>query len=232
VDSTKIIFDCPLPPWLVGLLGVGVLVAVIFFVRRDGAHLGAARRRIILAGAVVATLMLIALALNPKLIRTWPDLRRPICSILVDASRSMLFSDKYKGSDGQWLAERMPGLNNVSLPIEAPRAEVARTLLSRVPKGWLAKVSEEFDVSAWRFASELEPLALDETASGYEVLAQGYATAMGKALEESSAGLRGTPPGHCTAQRWGLEYRARSIGGSQGLGAVGNTCLRCGFGRP
>ena len=41
---------------------------MIHFAGKDVAHLGASRRRIILAGAILATVMLIGLALNPKLI--------------------------------------------------------------------------------------------------------------------------------------------------------------------
>ncbi len=175
-------------------MGIVVLAIVIHFVHKDVAHLGPSRRHVILAGAILATLMLIALALNPKLIRTWPDPRKPICRILVDGSRSMLFSDKYQDELGAWLAGRMPGLDNANLPIEATRAEVVKTLLTAAPDGWLGALREEFELSSWRFASELQPLALDETVAAYEVDPEGYATAIGKALEESSAGLGGARP--------------------------------------
>ncbi len=77
MNTTKVIFDCPLPPWVVVAGALVVLAVALFFLRRDAGHLKPLVRRGILALAVVAGVMLAGIALGPKIIRTWPDPQKP-----------------------------------------------------------------------------------------------------------------------------------------------------------
>ena len=174
MDSTKVIFDCPSPVWLVAAVSAAVLAAVVVFARRDVSRLSAFRRHFILAAMALAGLMLVGLVLSPKLIRTWEDPQKPICCVLVDGSRSMLFSDNYKSADG---AES----------VRISRAEVIKALLKDKPDGWLRQITKHFDVSYRRFACDLSDLSVVH----YEVDDEGYSTDIGRALDDSAGGSPG-----------------------------------------
>jgi len=187
VDSTKVIFDCPLPPWLVGAAAAVVLVVVVVFERRDAGHLRGLVRRGILALVALATLLLAGLVLNPKVIRTWPDPHKPLCSVLVDGSRSMLLADTYSGELLKWLDSRLPRAETAPHR-EVARADLVHALLDPAPERWVAKLGEGFELAGWRFAGETAALPLGQERPAYEVDAEGYTTALGEALEAAGRG--------------------------------------------
>ena len=180
MTTTRLIFDCPLPAWAVLAGAAGVLAVVAYFLSRDAAHLRPGVRRGLHALAAAAVVMLTGIALNPKLVRTWPDPRKPLCALLVDGSRSMLLGDSPESSS----------------PSDALviREQVVQKLLSPGPQGWLAKVAAAFDIAAWRFAGSLDALALEGDRLPFEVNPEGYTTALGEALHEASRGSGGQFP--------------------------------------
>ncbi|MBM4042066.1 MAG: hypothetical protein FJ290_26520 [Planctomycetes bacterium] len=190
MNTTKVIFDCPLPPWVVGAGALVVLAAAVAFLRRDAAHLGALVRRGILALSVVAGVMLAGIALGPKIIRTWPDPQKPACVLLVDGSRSMLLTDQYSKPPLE-IENRKSKIENAT---SLTREKLAQLLLDPGPEGWLAKVREGFDLSAWRFAGTLDALSLAPDAAPFEANPEGYVTALGEALEQAGRGSGGVPP--------------------------------------
>ena len=86
-----------------------LLGAIVAFVRRDAGHLAARVRWAILVLALLGGLLLIGIVLSPKLIRTWLDPRKPLCTVLVDGSRSMLLTDTYSGPSAEWIRKRAEG---------------------------------------------------------------------------------------------------------------------------
>ena len=190
MNTTKIIFDCPLPPWLVAAAAAVVLGAVVLFERWDAGHLRPLVRRLVLGLVVAATLMLTGIVLSPKIIRSWPDPHKPLCSVVVDGSRSMLLADTYSGR----LLDRLgakPEPGDPSGPRQATREEVARLLLAPGTDGWLARVGERFDLAGWRFAFDLDAVPLDRGPAAFAVNPDGYSTALGEALDQAT---RGTGP--------------------------------------
>jgi len=184
--SIEIIFDCPLPAWLVAAAAGVVLAVAMILVRADARRLGSRRRGAILTGTALAAAMLTGLALNPKLMRTWADPTKPVCAVLVDASRSMLLKDRYAGADAAWLAGRVPAAGGARRT-DLTRAEVIKALLSTAGDGWLGELKRRFEPVGWRFATEIAAMTLEEAALGYAVDEQGYSTAIGKALNSSAA---------------------------------------------
>lgn len=190
MNTTRLIFDCPLPPWVVAAAAAAALGVVLFFVRRDAAHLKPLVRRSLHTLAVVAVAMLTGIALSPKLIRTWPDPHKPRCALLVDGSRSMLLTDTYAKPPLEGQTPKSKAESGGELSREA----VARSLLNSGPDGWLARVREAFEVTAWRFAGALEALSLGPDAPPFEVNPEGYVTALGDALFEAARGSGGVWP--------------------------------------
>ncbi len=190
MSSAKLIFDCPLPPWVAAAGAAVVLGVALFFVRRDSAHLRPLVRRTILALVAIAGVMLAGILLMPKVVRTWIDPRKPRCVVLVDGSRSMLLSDTYD----KLPAEIRNPKSEVRNGTELSRQDVVRALLDRGPEGWLAKVREGFELSGWRFAGALDALPLGQDAPDFEVSPEGYVTALGDALHAATQGAGGVTP--------------------------------------
>ena len=189
--STKVLFDCPVPPWAVAAAALVVLGAVLVFARRDAAHLRPLVRRVILALVFVGGAMLAGIVLMPKLVRTWLDPHKPLCTVLVDGSGSMLLSDSY----GARVLERLsPKEAAPSGPREVSRLDVVRMLLARGPDGWLAKASEGFELAGWRFAVATDALPLGQDAPPFEASPDGNVTALGDALHAVGQGSGGVPP--------------------------------------
>ena len=196
LEKVTLVFDCPLPPWLVGIVAAAVVVAVAVLVRRDASHLRRGLRYPILALVIVAALMLTGLVLGPKFIRTWPDPQKPRCAVLVDGSRSMLLTDAYSGEQESWLDERLTKeeKNQNPTPEEANkvvREKVAQLLLDRSGNKWLAALQKDFEVSGWRFGTKMEGLLLDADSPPFEVDPEGYSTELGEAMEEAASGSGG-----------------------------------------
>ncbi|MCX5656012.1 MAG: hypothetical protein NTY65_15350, partial [Planctomycetota bacterium] len=177
--TTTVIFDCPVTPWLVGGVGAAAVTAAIVFLHRDAAHLARLQRVAILATVLAAGTMLVGLALGPMLIRTWEDPEKPRCAVLLDGSRSMLLADDYSGAAADWLLRRTAS----GVP-QATRRDVVRLLLGGGAEAWPAAVAKQFDVSAWRFATSLETMAIGDAEAPFDVDPEGYATALGDALAE------------------------------------------------
>jgi len=194
VDKTTVIFDCPLPAWVVGPAAGALLVAVMVFARRDVAHLGRMVRSIILILVAAAGSMLAGLMLAPKLIRVWPDPQKPRCSVLADGSRSMLLADTYTGEEERWLKKHVKPEDGDGEPEKFSREKIVRKLLDRGEADWLAALRKDFDVSGWRFASELQGLALTPDAPHFKVNEEGYSTALGQAMELAAGGSGGSRP--------------------------------------
>jgi len=197
VEGTRVIFDCPLPPWLVGLIGVAVIVAVIVFIRKDARRLARKVRVSIMTLCVVAAILVIGLVLSPKIIRIQPDPQKPRCALLVDASRSMQLEDDYSGDDAAWLLQHAPPSDDAGEEDTGgtlPRDEVARRLLAYDPEGWLATVRREFHLAGRRFSTEQDDLPLGADAPRFEVDPEGYATALGEALKAAVHGRGGARP--------------------------------------
>ena len=189
MDATRVVFDCPVAPWVVGAATAIVLVVVVFLAYRDVARLRAASRAAILSLLALATLMVGAIALGPRVIRRWRDPRKPLCVVLVDGSRSMLFHDPY---DGRFLA-RLEG-KNPSAPGQrkVSREQVAKLLLRPNLDGWLGRLTERFETVGWRFSDRLERLAL--AGDSFAIDPKGFATALGDALEECTKPIEGRTP--------------------------------------
>jgi von Willebrand factor type A domain len=133
VTESTIIFDCPVPPWVVGAGAVVLLAAIIYFMRRDAAQLSTVRRRLILALLVPAALMLAGLALAPTLVRSWPDTSKPRCAVLVDGSRSMMIEDAYSGDAAAWMAKHLAASGAAAAsatPTSSPTTSGAATAAS------------------------------------------------------------------------------------------------------
>jgi hypothetical protein len=183
VNTTKVVFDCPLHPWVV-VAGAGIaLGAIVLFEWWDAGHLRPLVRRTVLGLVVLATLMLAGIALGPTIIRTWLDPEKPLCSILVDGSRSMLLTDKHSGKLLERLSRKAPNPTSGGGTQDAARQDLVRLLLDPAPDGIVAKLRENFDLVGWRFASGLDSLPLGENATPYQVNPDGYATALGEALD-------------------------------------------------
>jgi len=182
LNTTKVVFDCPLPVWLVLVAAAIILAATLVFLRRDAAHLGRLTRRTILVLVAVAGVMLTGIVLSPKLIRTWLDPQKPLCAVVVDGSRSMQIVDCRLP-----IADLKSGEKH-----EVSRQEAVRRLLR--PDAWLGKVRDGFEVVGWRFADKLEALSLGEGAAAFEVNPEGYASAIGDALDAAARGSWGVRP--------------------------------------
>ncbi|MBM4036851.1 MAG: hypothetical protein FJ291_34385, partial [Planctomycetes bacterium] len=109
--TTKVIFDCPLPPLVVAAGALAAACVVLAFQARDAAHLRGMVRRVILALYAAAALMLGGIVLGPKIIRTWPDPQKPLCSVMVDGSRSMLLTDSYGPDELKGKRQKAKGKN-------------------------------------------------------------------------------------------------------------------------
>ena len=194
MDKTTVIFDCPLPVWVVGPVAGALLIAVIVFARRDVAHLRRLVRSIIMFLVIAAGLMLACLMLAPKLIRTWPDPQKPRCMVLADGSRSMLLADTYTGEEERWLKKHVKAENDDEERQKFSREKIVDKLVDRGEADWLATLRKDFDVSGWRFASELEGLALTADAPEFKVNEEGYSTALGEAIQLAASGSGGARP--------------------------------------
>lgn len=197
MNSLRVIFDCPLGPWWVGSAAAVIFVVAVVFATKDVARVSRRRARIILTLTGLAMLMLAAMVLSPRVIRTWRDPHKPQLAILVDGSRSMLLPDAYTGSAADWVkAHRDPSPKASAAPAapttgpdECVRADVVRWLLDPGPTGWTSRLAKPFDLAGYRFAGEGESLASlpfspgPAVAGRFDVDTDGFSTAIGPALD-------------------------------------------------
>lgn len=231
MDTTRLIFDCPLPPWLVGAFGMAVVVVAAVFVRRDAAHVNAWVRRGILTLMVAAGVMLAGILLSPKLIRTWADPHKPLCNVLVDASRSMLLADTYEGELAEWINARLPS-PDAGPRRKVERRELAGLLLEPTETGWLTKLEQDFDLAGYRFAGDLAALPLSEEGA-YGVDEEGYTTALGEALDQAGRGSGGQRPRAAILLSDGAWNTGRDPSEiARVLGRMGVPVFVLGFGNP
>jgi len=107
MDTTRVVFDCPIHPALVAGAAAVLLAVVLVHVWRDGRQVESRwRKALLVGGAALAGVMVVLLALSPRMVRTWPDPEPPRCLLLVDGSRSMLLTDVYDADVQRWLLER------------------------------------------------------------------------------------------------------------------------------
>jgi len=191
--GTRIIFGCPVAPWLVGAAALCFLAAVFLFARSDTRHLKPGLRAALLALALVAGVFLTGLALDPTLIRSWPDPHKPRCVVLVDASRSMLLEDMAPGGGAEWVRPGEDGAD-AERRDKVSREDVVRFVLTESPQSWLARVKEGFEVAGYRFSSEVERLPLGQGAAPFKVDPEGFSTALGDAIEEAATGAESSRP--------------------------------------
>lgn len=191
MPQTTIIFDCPLPPWLVGIAGGLILLVALVFVWRDVAAQQRWVRRLLIALTTAAALMLLGLLLSPKLVRTWPDPHKPRCLVLVDGSRSMLLADKYSGVLDVWLHQGQTAEESAA---DLTRESIVRRLLTKEAPTWLAPLSQRFDVSVARFSETLEGAGEADGAGAYRVDPEGYGTALGEVLDQAASAAGGLRP--------------------------------------
>jgi hypothetical protein len=196
VSETHVILDCPLPLWaILGIvvpLAVAILATIVVFLLIDGAKIPRGILVLIIIMLVPAYIMLVALALNPTIIRTWPDDNKPRCVVLADASRSMSLDDAYPPDLQAWLAKRLPAADTAGPKIK--REAVERAVLGGGPESWITAISGDFDVVGWRFAGKGENLAVGEGAAPLEVDPLGYTTALGEVLDAATSGAGTTRP--------------------------------------
>ena len=193
MNASTIIFDSPVPAWLVCAAALAAGAGVIVFARRDVARLGPRLRALIISLAAVGVAMLAGLMLNPKLIRTRPDPEKPRCTLLVDSSRSMLIAEPCSDALAKLLPPRKQKTRLSSKDGMVSREEVVRALLGPTGGEWLTMLKGNFDVTAHRFDSKLAGLSLDGAAP-FAVNAEGYSTSLGGALEQAAGGSAGQRP--------------------------------------
>jgi len=217
------IFDIPISPWIMGAVALLLLVAVVVFTRRDLNRL----RRTFLRAALMAltllgALLLIGLLLNPRLVREWPDPKKPVLVLLADSSRSILLTDAYEGAEADWLRDQqVPVPSPADLPAGragariAARLDIARALLRQTPGSWLADAKRKFDIRPVHFSVKTGQFSLNgaetagfpapgpdrsrtsppsESGAPFQVDEEGFSTDIGSALEEVVRGAGGAPP--------------------------------------
>ena len=187
MTKTNIIFDLPIPPWIVGVLALLVLAAVTVWTVRDLARARRLTRIAVIFLTVAGTLLAIGLLLNPRLVREWPDPQKPVLCVLADDSRSMSLTDAYKGSEADYI--RNAGIQTSGAPSgEVARVDIERSLLSLAPGAWLGDLSRTFDVQLWGFAAAPKRYPLEGASKDFQVDDEGQETAIGNVLEYINSG--------------------------------------------
>lgn len=229
LEQMQFTFDCPVSPWLIAAEAVAVLCVAGLFLGRDVRRLRRRPAAAICALMILSLLMLVGIQLDPKLVHTWPDPRKPTCTLLVDGTRSMLLSDSYSGEDAEWLRQRYRPDDGA--PAERPSREaVARLLIGSDPEGWLAALAEDFDLSAHRFGSKVSGLPVTPDAAPFEVDPDAYSTALGDALSSVSEGMTGAPVVLISDGAWNTGKDPASV--AAGLGRRRNPVFVVALGNP
>ena len=193
VIKTTVLFDCPVPPWVV-LAGAGAaLVAIVVFILRDSAHLRALVRLAIVGLVFLALVMLTGILLGPRIIIEKRDPQKPLCTVLVDGSQSMRRAEAYDEELTRWIESVLPARRDAAAA-NVTREELVRVLLKPDPEGWLAGLREGFDLRGLRFAKTLDALPLDREPVAYRLAEDGKVTELGTALEEGAKAVNRRRP--------------------------------------
>jgi len=190
LNGTRIIFDCPVSPWFAAALALGVLGVVAVFLRRDTAGLKRGTRLAVQALFLAGIALMAGILLNPRIVRTWPDPQKPQLALLVDASRSMLLSDAYRGQDAEWIGRALAS----AAVNDAPRNRIVQALLGSRREDWLTAIRDGFDVIGSRFAENSQALSLGPESSEFRVDENGTVTALGDALQQAGREVEGRRP--------------------------------------
>lgn len=212
MDTTRIIFDTPLPPLLVAALASVLVIAALVYAVRDTRTLSRRARRGILTMMVIAGIMLVALALGPRIIRQYTDPHPTQLALLIDGSRSMLQEDTYEGEPAAWIRSHMPESETdeavaatdapagpaaaTAKPVRISRQELVRMILADGHDGWLGTLGEQFEIQPYRFAGGIERISISNSggSEGFSVDDEGFTTAAGEILEQLGAGTGGRRP--------------------------------------
>ena len=192
-EGVRIVFGCPVSPWLIGAAAAVLLVLVAVILVRDVRQLKRAPRLAVLALSLGSGVLLTAMLLNPTMIRQWQDRQKPRCVLLVDGSRSMLLSDTLPEETVRWLT-RSGGRTEQPAGAQVTREDVARSLLAPGPQGLVGRLEKAFTLTGLRFASSIEHVPLGQGAPVFQVDKDGYCTALGDALEQASGAEGGERP--------------------------------------
>ena len=171
--------------------------------------------------------MMVALAMGPKIIRSYVDPHPAQIAFLLDGSLSMLQDDSYEAELAAWISARtatgetasdtsdgeiasgearavtaMAPAGTSHDPIRINRRDLVQMILSDGRAGWLASLSEQFEILPYRFAGELERISLPVTIAGekdvagstFSINEEGFSTALGEVLEQAAAGAAGRRP--------------------------------------
>lgn len=139
-----------------------VLLALVLWVGPPGERIGPRRRRILTALRVAAVLLIVLLMLRPTVVYTTTEPRAATVAILADSSRSMTVSDEAGG---------------------ATRWEMLQNVLA-TSKDRLAQLGRRFELAAYAFDEQLQPLAISDGRIALPAECTGDQTALGAALED------------------------------------------------
>lgn len=192
MPETRVIFDCPVAPWIVVLLSAILLGVTVYYLRRDAAQVARRARTVILGLVILGFLLAVGLALGPTIIHKWPDTTKPRCAVLVDASRSMMLDDAYPPEVQPWLAKHLPMTDGSGGKVK--RGAIEQAVLDAGPESWVSAVSGDFDLVGWRFAGKGENMVVGGGASPLEIDPQGYTTALGDVLDAATVGAGSARP--------------------------------------
>jgi hypothetical protein len=231
-EIQNIVFGCPYP-YAVAVIGVIAFVVVAIFAWRDTARLKGLGRVSILGLGLFGALMLLAMLLDPRIVRRWEDPYKPNCAILTDTSRSMLLEDTYKNNAAKWVIGKLAPNASGQNELTVSREKIIQAILSNPDTGIAKPISERFQLSGWQFAKDVESLALDKDADVVAVNPEGYASAIGDALHEISGATGSDRPNMIVLigdGAWNTGRDPSEVG--RMLGRVGTRVYTVGIGDP
>ncbi len=216
METTRIIFDTPLPPWLVATIGLLIVAAALAFALRDTRTINVWARRGIIGMMLLAGLMAVAMALGPTIIRRSPDPHPAEIALLLDGSLSMQLADTYKDDEAAWILSRQEAMEDNGADSDQPPGEPAagesgeparaepgkprpsrqalvNMVLAEGRDSWLAALAKQFEISAYRFSADVERVTLEGDAA-YNLDDEGYSTDLAAALSRIGGGTGGRHP--------------------------------------
>ena len=147
MTRTRLIFDCPIPLWAGVAFGLVVLCVAVVMTWRDSGRLRWRARWAILILQALGLAMLTGLMLNPKIVRLQRDPQKPVCTVLVDGSRSMQREDRYAGDEAAWIQSRRTASSQ-----SVARESLADAVLASGDAGLITHLRDMFDTTLLQFA--------------------------------------------------------------------------------